>query len=110
MQKTFDTFDHNILLEKIQHYGIRGIAHQWFKSYLENRKQFVSVKGANSELGSVNYGMPRRSVLELLLFLIYINGLHYAIKASCPLHFADDTYLFNMQSSIKQPTEHSTKT
>ena len=110
MQKTFDTFDHNILLEKIQHYGIRGIAHQWFKSYLENRKQFVSVKGANSELGSVNYGMPRGSVLELLLFLIYINGLHYAIKASFPLHFADDTYLFNMQRSIKQPTEHSTKT
>ena len=38
LQKEFDTVDHNILLEKIQHYGIRGIAHQWFKSYLENRK------------------------------------------------------------------------
>ena len=54
-QKAFDTVDY-ILLEEIQHYGIIGIAHQWFKSYLENIKQFVPVSGAESELGSVNYG------------------------------------------------------
>ena len=54
LQKAFDKVDHNILLEKIQHYGIRGIAHQWFKSYLENRKQFVSISGAESELGLLN--------------------------------------------------------
>ena len=62
LQKAFDTVDHNILLEKIQHYGIRGIAHQWFKSYLENRKQFVSISSAESELTSVNYGVPQGSV------------------------------------------------
>ena len=55
LQKTFDTADYNILLEKIKHYVIRGISHQLFKSYLENRKQFVSVSGAESELASVNY-------------------------------------------------------
>ena len=50
LQKAFDTVDHNILLAKIQHYhyDIKEIAHQWFKSYLENRKQFVSISGAES--------------------------------------------------------------
>ena len=102
LQKVFDTVDQDILLEKIQHYGIRGIAHQWFKSYLENRKQFVSINSVKSELDSVNYGVPQGSALGPLLFLIYINDLHYAIKASCSLHFADDTFLLSMQSSIKQ--------
>ena len=50
LEKAFDALDHNILLEKIQHYGIRRISHQWFKSYLENRKQFASVSGEKSDL------------------------------------------------------------
>ena len=50
LQKAFDALDDNILLEKIQHYGIRRISHQWFKSYLENRKQFASVSGEKSDL------------------------------------------------------------
>ena len=102
LRKAFDRVDHNILLEKIQHYGIRGIAHQWFKYYLENRQQFISVSGVESELASVNYGVPQGSVLGPLPFLIYIDDLHYAIKASGPLHFADDTCLFHIQSFIKQ--------
>ena len=52
--------------------------------------QFVSVIGAESELGFVNYVVPQGFVLGQLLFLIYFNDLHYAIKASCPLHFFDE--------------------
>ena len=98
--KLLSLFD--VELPKIQHYDITGIAHHWLGSYLENRKQFVSVSGTEPELASVNYHLSEGSVLGPLLFLIYINHLHYAIKGSCPLHFADDTCLLNIQSSIKE--------
>ena len=101
LKKAFNTVDHNVLLEKIQHYGIREIAHQWFKCYLENRKQFVSINSVKSELDSVNYGAHQGAAFGPLLFLICINDLHYAIKASCPLYFVDGTCLLNIQSSIK---------
>ena len=72
LQKAFDTVDHKILLDKLFYYGIRGTANQWFKSYLENRLQFVTINGYNSEEVIMNIGVPQGSVLGHLLFLIYI--------------------------------------
>ena len=68
------------------------------KSYVENRKQFACINGAQSELDSLNYGVPQGSVLGPPLFLIYINYLNYAVKASSPFHFADETCLLNISS------------
>ena len=51
LQKIFDTVDYEILLSKLDYYGIRGISNNWFKSYLSNRKQFVSINGYDSGLG-----------------------------------------------------------
>ena len=75
LQKAFHTVDHQILLAKLNHYGIRGVSNDWFKSYLSNRNQYVSINGCESGLGAINCGLPQGSVLSPL-FLLYINDLN----------------------------------
>ena len=102
LQKAFDTVNHTVLIDKLNHYGIRGTANKWFKSYLKNRKQYVSVNGIDSQSITILHGVPQGSVLGPLLFLIYINDLHSAIKFSSVYHFADDTNLLNISNNIKR--------
>ena len=101
LQKAFDTVDHNILIKKLSYYGIRGISNKWFQSFLSNRTQSVEINGKKSSSLPVEYGVPQGSVLGPLLFLIYINDLHTAIKHSNVYHFADDTSLLNANKSLK---------
>ena len=102
LQKTFDTVDHQILLAKLNHYEIRGVSNDWFKSYLSNRNQYVSINGFDSGLTSINCGVPQGSVLGPLLFLLYKNDLNQAIKICKVHHFADDTNLLCLSNSIKK--------
>ena len=102
LQKAFDTVDHQILPTKLNHYGIRGVSNDWFKSYLSNRNQYVSINGFDSGLAAINCGVPQGSVLGPLLFLLYINDLNHTIKF-CKVHLsADDTNLLCMSNSIKK--------
>ena len=94
LQKAFDTVNHGILLSKLEHYGVRGCALEWFRSYLSDRKQYVSVNGSNSNLELVSCGVPQGSVLGPLLILIYVNDLPNASKKLSFYLFADDTNIY----------------
>ena len=80
LQKAFDTVAHDVLLAKLEHNGIHDLASEWFRSYLSNRKQYVSINGRESNVTSVLFGVPQSLVLAPLLFLIYINDLNQAIE------------------------------
>ena len=88
--KAFDTVNHEILIRKLDHYGIRGLALEWFKSYLEKRKQYVYCN-MMSDMQFISCGVPQGSILGPLLFLIYINDLPNSSNIVKFQLFADDT-------------------
>ena len=98
--KAFDTIDHQILLAKLNHYGIHGVSNDWFKSYLSDHSQYVSINGCKSGLAAKNCGVPQGSVLGSLLFLLYINHLNQAIQFCKVHHFANDTNLLCLRNSM----------
>ena len=73
--KAFDTVNHEILLGKLDYYGVSGVAHSLLSSYLSNRTQQTEINGTLSESGIIRHGVPQGSVLGPLLFLLYINDI-----------------------------------
>jgi len=94
LAKAFDTVNHNILLSKLNNYGIRGLQLSWFSSYLDRRQQCVESNGKRSTLKIVQHGVPQGSNLGPLLFLLYINDLPSVSSQLFFILFADDTNIF----------------
>lgn len=100
LQKAFDTVDHNILLDKLQNYGIRGLMHKWITSYLSHRKQFTVVNDCHSQTCELSCGIPQGSVLGPLLFILYVNDIQNAVPDAQLELFADDTNMFKVGSNL----------
>ena len=118
LSKAFDSLQHETLLKKLEIYGIRGTAHNWFTSYLENRTMRVKCKTvmSNSELSQVyktDFGTPQGSCLSPLLFIFFCNDLNLHLTYLSCIQFADDTTLYgaNMSMRLLQcEVEHDLKT
>jgi hypothetical protein len=92
LSKAFDVINHNILMKKLEFYGIRGIAKEWIRNYLSDRTQYVEFDNHSSKLCSIDCGVPQGSILGPLLYLIYVNDIAHATDAKL-FSFADDTSL-----------------
>ncbi len=101
LSKAFDTIPHSTLISKLEHYGIRGIANSWFKSYLNNRTQFMEFDAIKSSELKIECGVPQGSILGPILFILFINDLHTATKLNI-LSFADDTTVYTSGNNINE--------
>ena len=107
LSKAFDSLEHSVLLKKLERYGMRGKANDWFASYLNDRKMRVKCTVSStgkleySDYQAVTYGTPQGSCLGPLIFIIFTNDLHKQLMSSSSLLFADDTTLYITHRNLR---------
>ena len=107
LSKASDTLDHSILLNKLEYYGVKGNASQWFSSYLTGRYQYVDMEGVRSEISYIKTGVPQGSILGPFLFILYVNDMHTISEKFTFITYADDTTLTGPLVSLSFDQEHT---
>ena len=102
LKKAFDTVDIDILLSRLEMYGIRNNELGWFHNYLTGRSQVISVTGAISDSHDIDVGVPQGSVPGPLLFIVFINVLPNVVNKCKITLYADDTALFSSSKSVHE--------
>ncbi len=100
LPKIFDTIVHSTLIFKLNHYGIRGLALGWFRSYCKDRKQCTFLTETRSQKEMVTCVVPRSSVLGPLLFLIYVNDISNCLRSATAIIFAEDSTIYKSQTKL----------
>ena len=100
LSKAFDTIDHSILIDKLKYYGIRGTSLDWFVSYLSNRTQYVQFNDSTLAHSTITTGVPQGSILDPLLFIIYMNDIANVTDKFHFTVYADDTSLVEPTCTI----------
>ena len=101
LKKAFDTFNHKILLDKLNFYGFRGIINEWFQSYLTNRTQTTQIGSHVSTKLISPCGVPESQVLGPLLFSLYVNDIHLCSNKLHFFLFVDDTNFLYADKDLK---------
>ena len=96
LKKAFNLVDHEYLPFKLEHYGVRGSSLGWFRNYLTKRTQRVQFGNYKSSTQAIHFGIPQGSILEPLLFVLYINDLLCLENCSIPMFYADDTVMYSI--------------